>query len=175
MRTSWGILVTTMQKLFWPIALFIVILIAAVVLILLPGKTEAPTVTDNGTATTTPQATTTPATGDESNENADMITISSPTKGATVASPLTITGSARGGWYFEASFPIELRDASGKMIAQYHAEAQSDWMTSNFVPFKATLTFAKQPAGSTGTLILRNDNPSGLPENDRSVEIPVKF
>jgi hypothetical protein len=173
MRTSWGILVITMQKLFWPIALFIVILIAAVVLILLPGKTEAPTTTDNGTATTTPQATTTPATGDEA--NADMIQVTSPIKGATVTSPLTITGSARGNWYFEASFPVELRDASGKVIAQHYAEAQSDWMTTDFVIFKSTLTFPKQPAGSTGTLILRNDNPSGLPENDRSVEIPVKF
>ncbi len=150
------------------------IVAAAVVVVVLPGPAVAPTQNDVQQGATSTPATT----DDEDITNAgipDLITIDTPTKGSTVGSPLTITGSARGTWYFEASFPLELRDASGKIIAQYHAEAQSDWMTTNFVPFKATLTFAKQPAGSTGTLILRNDNPSGLPENDKSVSIPVKF
>lgn len=90
-----------------------------------------------------------------------------------ITSPLTITGEAKG-WYFEASFPIQIVDGSGKVIAQGPAQAQGDWMTSNFVPFKATLSFAK-PSTATGTLILRNDNPSGLPENQRELRIPVRF
>jgi hypothetical protein len=47
-------------------------------------------------------------------------------------------------------------------------------MTSDFVPFKAELKFSK-PTTQTGTLILRKDNPSGLPQNDESVSIPVQF
>lgn len=105
----------------------------------------------------------------------NLITVTSPTSGQQISSPLTITGEARGTWYFEASFPLELRDASGAVIAQHYAEAQADWMTENFVPFRSTLSFPAQPAGSQGTLILRKDNPSGLPENDNSVSIPVVF
>jgi hypothetical protein len=105
----------------------------------------------------------------------DLITIDSPRPTATVSSPLTITGKARGTWYFEASFPIELQDSSGKVIAQHYAEAQGEWMTENFVPFKATLTYPAQPTGSRGKLILRKDNPSGLSQNDDSLIIPIVF
>lgn len=105
----------------------------------------------------------------------NLITVDSPDPGDRITSPLTITGEARGTWYFEASFPVELRDASGAVIAQHYAEAQGEWMTENFVPFRSTLSFPAQPAGSQGTLILRKDNPSGLPENDNSVSIPIVF
>ena len=120
-----------------------------------------------------PIATTTEQSGSAGISN--LISVDRPTRGQTVTSPLVVTGSARGTWYFEASFPIELRNASGQVIAQSHGEAQSDWMTEDFVPFRGTLTFPAQPAGSTGTLILRNDNPSGDPARDKSVSIPVRF
>lgn len=90
-----------------------------------------------------------------------------------ISSPLTINGEARL-WYFEGSFPVELIDGNGKRLAIAPATAQGDWMTTSFVPFKLTLTFA-QPTTSTGTLIFRNDNPSGLPENEKSFRVPVKF
>jgi hypothetical protein len=104
----------------------------------------------------------------------DLIHVTAPVADAVVTSPLVVTGEARGTWYFEASFPIRLLDADGKEIAAHHADAQSDWMTTEFVPFTATLEFTK-PATATGTLIVENDNPSGLPENAKQVEIPVRF
>lgn len=153
---------------FWLlIAIFIAACAVGVVLLVLPGKSDAP----NGQATTTPQQ---PQEGPIAGIP-DLITVSMPQKGATISSPLTISGAARGYWYFEASFPIELRDASGKVIAQHYAEAQGEWMTEDFVIFKASLTYPAQPKGSQGTLILRKDNPSGLPENGRSLEVPVVF
>ena len=48
-------------------------------------------------------------------------------------------------------------------------------MTENFVPFKTTLSFPAQPAGSKGTVILHKDNPSGDPARDQKVTIPVTF
>lgn len=106
----------------------------------------------------------------------DLITIDAPRPTATIpGSPLTISGKARGTWYFEGSFPIELQDASGNVIARHYAEAQSEWMTTEFVPFKATLTFPAQPQGSRGRLILRKDNPSGLPEHEDQLIVPVVF
>ncbi len=91
-----------------------------------------------------------------------------------VSSPLVLTGEARGTWYFEATFPAEMRDANGNVIASHYAQAQSDWMTQDFVPFKLELEFTP-PATDTGELILRKDNPSGLPENDDAISFPVRF
>ncbi|OGY42441.1 MAG: hypothetical protein A2Y67_00150 [Candidatus Buchananbacteria bacterium RBG_13_39_9] len=90
-----------------------------------------------------------------------------------LASPAQITGSARY-WYFEASFPVKLLDENGKEIAAVPAQAQGDWMTDQFVPFKADLEFIVDK-DQNGTLILMNDNPSGLPENEQKIEIPVKL
>jgi hypothetical protein len=103
-----------------------------------------------------------------------LITVVSPLPNATVGSPLTVSGEARGYWYFEASFPISLLDATGAILATGIATAQGDWMTEEFVPFTATLTWASTTS-ATGTLKLMRDNPSGLPENDASLLIPVNF
>lgn len=105
----------------------------------------------------------------------NVIVLDQPTPGSRVMSPLVVSGKARGTWFFEASFPVTLKNASGVVIAQAPAQAQSDWMTTEFVPFKVTLTFATQPSGSRGTLILQKDNPSGLPEHDDSRQITVFF
>ena len=107
-------------------------------------------------------------------EMADMIRIDSPRPNAKISSPLTITGQARGTWYFEASFPIVLLDKNGAQIGSGIAQAKSDWMTEDFVPYSATVEFTA-PASATGTLILKKDNPSGLPENDKQLTVPVKF
>jgi len=116
---------------------------------------------------TIPTATTTTILGN------DEIKIYKLTSGQTITSQTTIEGEAKG-WYFEASFPVELVDANGKILFQGPATAQKDWMTSAFVPFKITVSFAN-PTTATGTLIFRNDNPSGLPENEKSFRVPVSF
>lgn len=107
-------------------------------------------------------------------DNSDLIRAVNVSPNQQITSPLTVRGEARGNWYFEASFPMELRDGNGKLIVQAPAQAIGEWMTAEFVPFSSTLTFAK-PSTATGTLILHNDNPSGLPENDRWISIPVQF
>lgn len=110
-------------------------------------------------------------------EKADLIHISSPRPNEAIKSPLTITGEARGSWFFEASFPVVLTDWDGLIIAEGIASAKSNWMTSEFVPFEATLTFTvdKEVYSNRGALILRKDNPSGLPEHDDALEIPIIF
>ena len=108
-------------------------------------------------------------------QKADLIRLVSPLPNATVSSPLTITGKARGYWFFEASFPVVLVDWDGKIIVQGIATAKDEWMTEEFVPFEATLTFAANSSAysNRGALILQKDNPSGLPENDDALEVPV--
>lgn len=107
-------------------------------------------------------------------EKQNLIRLSSPRPNETVSSPLAVTGEARGNWFFEASFPIVLLDANGKELVTAIATAQGEWMTENFVPFTATLTFPV-PETATGTLVLRKENPSGLPEHDDALRIPISF
>lgn len=104
----------------------------------------------------------------------DLIRVDAPKAGDLVTSPLRVTGEARGNWYFEASFPVTLKDANGKVLVAHYAQAEGEWMTTEFVPFLSTLEFAK-PTTATGTLVLQNDNPSGLPELSKQIEIPVRF
>ncbi len=76
----------------------------------------------------------------------DMIRVELPKKNSAVTSPLMIAGKARGMWYFEGSFPIFLMTSTGVQIAQGVAEAQSDWMTEDYVDFVIQLPFPTQPA-----------------------------
>lgn len=112
--------------------------------------------------------------GDTQPIQTSMVRVSSPLPNSVVRSPLKVTGEARGNWFFEASFPVRLIDANGRQLAIGVAQAKGEWMTTNFVPFEATLTFSN-PTTSTGTLILEKDNPSGLPENAAEVRVPVRF
>lgn len=115
----------------------------------------------------------TPDIGNE-REKANLIRISSPRPNETVDSPLVVTGEARGGWYFEADFPVRLYDEAGQLLATAIAQAQSDWMTDEFVPFRAEISFTP-PTSSKGVLVLEKDNPSGLPENADELRVPLNF
>jgi hypothetical protein len=105
---------------------------------------------------------------------AGLIELHHPFPNDRISSPLVVQGIARGQWYFEASFPVYLVNASGDTIARVPAQAEGEWMTPNFVPFKATLEFTP-PAGDSGTLILEKSNASGLPEHDDELRVPIRF
>ena len=104
----------------------------------------------------------------------DKIVIDHIRAGQTVSSPLTITGRARGFWFFEASFPVKLIDSTGTALAITHAQALGEWMTEEFVPFSVTFNFTSPEIGE-GFLVFQKDNPSGLPEHDEFFEVPIKF
>jgi hypothetical protein len=101
------------------------------------------------------------------------IIVENPKVNEDIVSPYTLTGQAAG-WYFEASFPVKLLDESGKEIAIAIAQAQGDWMTADFVPFKANLEFIVEK-DQAGTLVFMNDNPSGLSELQKEFRLSVKL
>jgi hypothetical protein len=104
----------------------------------------------------------------------DLILVESPLANQVITSPLTVRGQARGYWFFEASFPIKLLDEKGEIIATGLAQAQSDWMTEEFVPFESILEF-NNLGSSKGVLIFEKDNPSGLSENADEFRLPILF
>lgn len=112
---------------------------------------------------------------------ADEIVLDNPPAGSYITSPLRITGEARGMWFFEADFTVLLVDWDGRIVAEHYVTADDDWMSEDFVPFSGELEFTSpyQPGDpdfmKRGTLILQKANPSGLPENDDALEIPVYF
>lgn len=113
-------------------------------------------------------------------EKKDLIVLDSPRPLEKVSSPLIISGKARGNWFFEASFPVLLVDEQNNEVGRGIAQAGGEWMTTNFVPFSATLTFVSKPEGlhkgtRKGTLILKKDNPSGDPVRDDALVVPVSF
>lgn len=110
-------------------------------------------------------------------DKTDLIQVNYPEPNSTIKSPLHVFGKARGTWFFEASFPVILKDINGNVLSQGIAKADGEWMTTEFVDFTADLDFnlATGTSITIGELILKKDNPSGLPENDDSISIPVRF
>ena len=98
----------------------------------------------------------------------------SVTPNQVIESPLAVSGEARWYWFFEASFPAKVFDGNGRELGVGIMQAKSDWMTENFVPFSGTIEF-QPPVTATGKLVIQKDNSSGLPENDKQIEIPIRF
>lgn len=142
------------------------------------APTDTPSASSSIPTTTTP-STTPVATLPQTYK--DLLILDAPAQDELLTSPLTISGKARGMWYFEASFPVILTNWDGLIIAEGIAQAQSDWMTEEYVPFTVTLTYdspykpGDQSFMQRGSLILKKDNPSGLPENDDAFETTVFF
>ena len=149
-RAWWGII----------IILFVIIVVLTWVLFGIPAPVEAPTVSTNP-----PQATST-------EPLSKRVITTSPKANAVVGKKFIVAGSAPGNWYFEAVFPIQVRDKDNNKIAQAIATAQGEWMTTDQVTFTATITISGNYTGPA-TVVLLRDNPSGLPENDDSVSIPI--
>lgn len=107
----------------------------------------------------------------------DEVTIHTPQANQVVKSPLLVTGYVPGPWFFEGVFPVELRNSVGDVVASAQGEVAdgSDWMTEELVYFEAVLEFDTENTTDTGAVVLLKSNPSGLPENEDSEAIPVKF
>lgn len=106
------------------------------------------------------------------NASSDLVQVDLPYPEAVTGKEFSIIGKARGYWYFEASFPAIVMDKNGKVLWQGPVQAQGDWMTEDFVPFKVDVKVPQDYMGKA-TIILKNDNPSGLPENEKSVSFPI--
>ena len=153
-----------MKKIVIPIVIIVIFILFA--LIFDWGRTTQSSIDFNNLATT--------STIKQLASNLDMpILVKNIKDNQGVTSPIHIEGKARGNWFFEATFPIELVDTDGNMLASVIARAESDWMTTDYVNFTADIEYNKSTTTSHALIILKNDNPSGLPEFDQSIFIPV--
>jgi len=104
----------------------------------------------------------------------DLIVVENPKAEEEINSPLFISGKARGYWFFEGSFPIELVDENNNLISSTIAQAKEEWMTEEFVPFEAYLNFSNHKTRK-GFLIFKKDNPTGMKEYNDELRMPILF
>lgn len=142
----------TVKKVIIIILFFIVILAGIIFWIFNEGKSEPEPVLQTGIAVASPKA----------NEE--------------VSFPLKITGYVNGdGWIgFEGQVgTVELLRQDGFSAKKAILTATTDWMTSP-VYFEQYLTTVMIDPGEA-TLVFKNENPSGLSQNDKEFRLPVKI
>lgn len=109
-------------------------------------------------------------------EVAELVTVTSPEANFAIESPVMVSGTAPGYWFFEATAPVDIVNWDGLIIGQGYITAQSDWMTEDMVPFEGMVEYefdSETSYSDWGWVILSRSNASDLPENDAAVEIPV--
>jgi len=103
------------------------------------------------------------------------ILITSPSINDSVSSPFQIIGKVKSSWMFEGSFSVELLDNNHLNIAQSVCSEinPGSWVTEGMVDFVCDLKF--QTNNSGGYLKFMADNPSGLPQNEKTYVTPIKL
>lgn len=92
--------------------------------------------------------------------------------GAKVNGLVSYRGSIKGGYFFEGNILINVLDSGKKVLIKSNAVASTDWMTEKPVEFEGYLDLSNTPNGKA-YIEIHNDNASGLPENDKSILIPI--
>jgi len=145
-----------MKRIFFALLIIVVLIITALVFDW--GRREAAAPVLDQVSTTT---------------DAFPIVVSYPKDGQEIKSPLKISGKAKGSWFFEGSFPIQLVDTNGFIIASGIASTSGEWMTEDFIDFSSEIEFIKPTSTINALLVFKKDNPSDKSDLDQSIFIPV--
>lgn len=109
-------------------------------------------------------------------ENKSDIEVFMPKPSDAISSPFKITGVVRGsGWSgFEGQVgTVKLLDSDGKELATGILKATTEWTTLP-TNFETNLTFTAV-SGTSGTLVFKNENPSGMRQRDKIFNLQVTF
>lgn len=94
--------------------------------------------------------------------------------GDTIDMGSEIKGEVSGNWFFEGSFPVRVLNIQGEVISSLFAEAKSDWMTEDQVPFSVIIDFPLEQEGAY-VLQFEKSNPSGLDDNSDIAKIAISI
>ena len=106
--------------------------------------------------------------------NKDDLVSFSILPGSKVSGIIKLSGSVKNAYFFEGNILVNIVDTNEKVLKVGHGTATSEWATTGPVSFEATLDFSGLPKGSA-YIEIRNDNPSGISANDKSILIPVNI
>jgi|GEM_PF-946017 hypothetical protein len=158
---AWGILT---------VLLAIVVIVLAWFLITTPASAPTIPVSQSTSTPTAPREG--PPVSSSTAPLDTQVSVTMPLPNAIVGHTFDITGTAPNQWYFEAVFPIQVRDANDDLVGNSQGHAQSDWTKPGLVAFTSQITIDASYQGPANLIILK-DNPSGLPQNIDSVTIPI--
>lgn len=107
----------------------------------------------------------------------DLVTLSSVSQWDVISSPLLLTGTAPGNWFFEGTSPIMIVNRDWLIVWEWFITALSDWMTTDSIAYSGSINFIRDPLTPYPSwhIILRRDNPSWEVINDAYIEIPILF
>lgn len=91
---------------------------------------------------------------------------------STMSGVVSFEGSVKGGYFFEGNIQINILSVDKTLLKAGYATSTSDWMTAEPVEFKGEIDLTGLPTGPA-YFEIHNDNASGLPENDKSILIPI--
>lgn len=106
-------------------------------------------------------------------QKADGPVIVTPLANSKITSPVTISGTIPKSWTFEANFVIEIQDKNRNVIAASPSQVLFNNETDLIGKFSTLVNF--DTTAIEGYIVIKSDNPSGLPELQKTFEIPVKF
>jgi len=92
--------------------------------------------------------------------------------GTKVSGFMSYGGSIKGGYFFEGNIQINILDVNKNLLKAGFATATSEWMTADPVIFSGSIDLTGLPVGPA-YFEIHNDNASGLPENDKFIQIPI--
>jgi len=147
------------------IVAFIVVIFAIILVARIFDWGESDSSSSNTLASTTIDA--------NQNSTDTPIFVSYPIDNETVTSPIHITGTVTGNWFFEGSFPIELVNSDGDIIGTTTAHTSGDWATTSDIDFSADISYPQATTTDRAFLLLSNDNPSGDPFHLQEKFIPL--
>lgn len=131
------------------------------------------------TTPTAPAAPTTPAPTSEptpqityQNTSEQDIFVVLPKPGQKVTPSITVSGAARGDWFYRGVFWAEVVAPNGDVLVRNEIPSKGNANTTGMLQFSSFVLVTSNYRGPA-TVVLINDNPVGHPIPDRSVSIPV--
>lgn len=109
-----------------------------------------------------------------SGPNKDDLIEFSVKPGSTVSGKMTVTGTVKNAYFFEANISINLLDANQNVLKAGYGTATTDWMTTGPVSFTANIDATG--LSGFGYIEIQNDDPSdGEGGPAKIILIPVIF
>jgi len=105
--------------------------------------------------------------------NNDLVSFSVKA-GDKVSGLLNLSGSVKGGYFFEGNIKIFLLDSKQNILKSGFGTATTDWMTTDPVSFTASID--STGLNEAGFILIQNDDPSdGEGGVAKKILIPVMF
>jgi hypothetical protein len=103
----------------------------------------------------------------------DLVLFTIP-RDSKVGGRIEATGILKGGYFFEGNAVGSLLSENKSVLKTFPITATGEWMTIDGVPFEMSVD-AYDILPGKGFIRIANDNPSGDPENDKYIDVPVVF